>query len=105
MYECVSRCIRQCWLELVKQECLQQLLRYMVQHPEAMDTIEGIREWWLRGISQTVSDEMLVMAIKQVESKGWLIRRDMAMSKALYRINQNALEEIRASLKAWEVSD
>lgn len=105
MYECVSRCIRQCWLELVKQECLQQLLRYMVQHPEAMDTIEGIREWWLRGISQTVSDETLVMAIEQVESKGWLIRRDMAMSKALFRINQNALEEIRASLKAWEVSD
>ena len=95
----------QSWLELVNQECLKQLLRYMVQHPEAKDTIEGIREWWLRDISQTISEETLVMAIEQLESKGWVIRRDVAALKTLYRINPSTLEEIRESLKAWEVSD
>jgi len=85
--------------ELVKQECLKQLLRYMVVHPEAMDTIEGIREWWLRDISQTVSEDTLAMAIEELELKGWLIRRDTPASKALYHINPNTLEEIRESLQ------
>jgi DNA-binding PadR family transcriptional regulator len=67
----------------------------MVQHPEAMDTIEGIREWWLGDISQTVSEGTLAVAIEELESKGWLIRREMAASTALYRINPSTLEEIR----------
>jgi DNA-binding PadR family transcriptional regulator len=45
------------------------------------------------------------MAIEQLESKGWLIRRDVAAIKTLYRINPSKLEEIRELLKAWEVSD
>jgi hypothetical protein len=85
--------------ELVKQECLKQLLRYMVVHPAAMDTIEGIREWWLRDISQTVSEDTLAMAIEELELIGWLIRRDTAASKVLYHINPNTLEEIRESLQ------
>ena len=88
----------------MNQECLKQLLWYMVQHPEAMDTIEGIREWWLRDISQTVSESTLAVAIEELESKGWLIRRDMASATALYRINQSTLEEIRELLQAWKAS-
>lgn len=99
VYECLPRCIRQCGSELVKQQCLKQLLQYMVQHPEAMDTTEGIREWWLRDISQTVSEDTLAMVIVELELKGWLIRRETAASKVLYRINPDALDEIRESLQ------
>jgi DNA-binding PadR family transcriptional regulator len=89
----------------VNQECLKQLLRYMVQHPEAMDTVEGIREWWLRDVSQTVSENTLVAAIEELESKDWLIRRDMTGLKTLYRINPSKLEEIRELLQTWKASD
>ena len=71
----------------------------MVQHPEAMDTIEGMREWWLRDVSQTVSDSTLAVAIEELESKGWLVSRSMASSKTLYRINPSRLEEIRELLE------
>ena len=71
----------------------------MVQHPEAMDTTEGIREWWLRGISQTVIEDTLAMVIEELELKCWLIRRDTAASKVLYRINPDALDEIRELLQ------
>lgn len=89
----------------MKQECLQQLMRYMVQHPEAMDTREGIREWWLRDSGYAVSDNELALAIEELESKGWLIRREMAASRALYRINSNGLEEMKTALQPGEISN
>lgn len=46
------------------------ILRYLSAHPQAMDTIEGITDWWV--IREWVRDEMepLLRALQQLTDRG-----------------------------------
>lgn len=44
-----------------ERETARAILRYLVKHPEAKDTLEGIAQWWLGGgISRRVNVERAV---------------------------------------------
>jgi hypothetical protein len=80
-------------------EFVEEILRYVVAHPGAKDTVSGIQKWWLpRRISEE-GKRKIEESLKLLVSKGWLIERRPPQSETIYSLNENSLEEINDFLK------
>ena len=79
-------------------EFVEEILRYVVAHPGAKDTVSGIQKWWLpRRISEE-GKRKIEESLKLLVSKGWLIQRCPPQSETIYSLNENSLEEINGFL-------
>jgi hypothetical protein len=76
-----------------------QILAYLVAHPDAQDTLEGIVEWWL--LERTIKFETARVkeALAELSSKGLILEEKGTDSRTLYRINKDRYEEIRKIFK------
>ena len=71
-----------------------EILRYLVEHPDAKDTIEGILRWWFpKGGLEREQD--VQHAIDELVSKGWVVKRGTTPSQAVYGMDKNHLEDIK----------
>lgn len=77
----------------------KEVLCYLVNHPDAQDTLEGILRWWL--LEQTVkfNIEKVRMVIDQLVREQLLTRHDGADLQVSYRINAEKYDAILALLK------
>jgi hypothetical protein len=85
-------------LNLPKTKTLQtgyQILSYLVEHPEAQDTLEGIVEWWLLERAIKFQKTQILKAITELVAKGLVIEHKGGDSQTHYRINRNQLERIQ----------
>lgn len=75
------------------------VLTYLVQHPEAQDTLEGIAEWWLleRRILDTVGN--LETVLDDLVKRGFLLATQPAEGRCRYRLNREREREIRGHLR------
>jgi hypothetical protein len=76
-----------------------QILAYLVEHPEAQDTVEGIVEWWLLERAIKSQETQIVKAISELVTKGLVIEYQGRDLQTHYRINQNKFEEIQKLIK------
>ena len=79
------------------QALIRQILDYLIQHPNAKDTIEGISQWWLpkeEGASQRKDVEA---ALDWLVAKGWLTER--APAQTLFGLNRERVAEIQRFLQ------
>ncbi len=77
----------------------REILSYLVEHPDAKDTTEGIMNWWLsKGDTERERDEVQ-KAIDFLVAKGWLVMREIADSKKIYGVEMGRLGEIETYLK------
>ena len=75
-------------------EFVEEILRYVVAHPGAKDTVNGIQNWWLpRRISEEGKGK-IAKSLKLLVAKGWLIARCPPQSETIYSLNENSLQEI-----------
>lgn len=73
----------------------REILSYLVEHPDAKDTIEGIMKWWLsKGDTEREKDEVQE-AIDFLVARRWLVMREIADSKKIYGVESERLGEIR----------
>jgi hypothetical protein len=72
-----------------------QILTYLVEHPEAQDTLEGIVEWWLLERAIKFQEAAVSKAIAELVTKGLVIGQKGYDSKIHYRVNQSRFEEIK----------
>ncbi len=72
-----------------------QILAYLVEHPEAQDTVEGIVEWWLLERTIKFQKTQIIKAISELVAKGLVIENKGRDSQTHYRINQSKYKEIR----------
>jgi hypothetical protein len=81
------------------EKVIRGILQYLVEHPDAKDTAEGIYKWWLsKGRSQWGRDEVQE-ALDLLTTKRWLTRRGTIRSKEIYGINKERLQEIKNYLQ------
>lgn len=86
-------------------EVRSEILGYLLDHPQAMDTLDGIATWWVleQHVQRGIDD--VEAALSELVDAGLLIRLndDRSASGAslpvLYRLNHERLAEIRATVR------
>jgi hypothetical protein len=75
-------------------DALERLvLRYLLEHPAAADSIEGVRLWWLRGAG-AVSQSMLRTVLDELLRREWLMTRGDRPETRIYCLNENEREAV-----------
>jgi hypothetical protein len=82
-----------------RDELIVEILRYVVAHPRAKDTIDGIEKWWLSKSTRREGKRRTEETLNLLATKGWLIARSSPQSDTIYSLNENSLEEIHAFLR------
>ena len=76
-----------------------EILAYLVDHPKAQDTLEGIVEWWLLEREIKFETARVKEALSELVDKGLILEKKGPDSQIHYRINQSRFEEIRKLAK------
>jgi hypothetical protein len=76
-----------------------EVLAYLVQHPQARDTIEGIAEWWL--LEQRIRTAVVEVeaALRDLVGQDFLIMRQCRDGRMYYGLNRAKVREIRRHLR------
>ncbi|MBV8901861.1 MAG: hypothetical protein JOY92_17305 [Verrucomicrobia bacterium] len=76
-----------------------EVLAYLVEHPQAQDTLEGIAEWWL--LEQRIRDAVadVEAALSELVTKGFLVARQCADGQTYYGLNRDKEREVRRHLR------
>jgi hypothetical protein len=82
-------------------EILQYLLQYLIAHPDAKDTLQGILRWWFPGNMDREETEVQE-ALDLLVARSWLTQRRTIPSRTLYGLNKKKLEEIKVFLRERE---
>jgi hypothetical protein len=67
------------------EETVEEIRRYLFEHPNACDTLEGVRVWWLRG---RVPDALVQQALNALVARGLVERRRLPGGGAIYAAAQ-----------------
>jgi hypothetical protein len=81
---------------------IQQILRYLIEHPDAKDTVQGILRWWLPKDPVERSEEEVQEVLEVLVARGWMTKRQTITSQELYGMNKEKLNTIQAFLRKGE---
>jgi len=76
----------------------RQILRHLIECPDAVDTAAGILQWWLSAGQHLTNQAELEGILELMVAQGWLIQTAVDSSSKLYGVNDRRLEEIREFL-------
>ena len=87
------------WRKSGQPAIASEILAYLVEHPQAQDTLEGIAQWWLmeQRIKQVISE--VKSALKELVREGLVLEHEGSDGQARYTINLEKRAQIRARLK------
>lgn len=72
-----------------------EILAYLVDHPKAQDTVEGIINWWLMDRMIKFQELQVKKALAELVVKGLVVEQIGNDSEIHYRINQRRFGEIK----------
>jgi len=72
----------------------QRILKYLVENPQAEDTLEGIVEWWLLDRFTKSNAARVREALDELVTAGLVLARRGKESRTYYKINRRKLREI-----------
>jgi hypothetical protein len=73
--------------ELFDTTFAKSVMEYLQKHPQAMDTVDGIAEWWIAGEESRIDLRMLGRVLEELTRQGFLERIEVAESTH-YRLNK-----------------
>jgi hypothetical protein len=77
----------------------RQILTYLVNHPDAQDTLEGIMQWWLLHQEIHYRRNLILNALDELVQKGLIIVRKPDSSSPRYQANWKRAAEIKQSIE------
>jgi len=81
------------------QETSHKILAYLMDNPDAQDTLEGIVDWWLlqQDIKRNVA--LIRKTVDELIHKGFLLERHGNNRTKYYQVNRERLHEISALIE------
>ena len=76
----------------------REILSYLVEHPKAQDTLEGILEWWLTERCVKYQMRKVQNAIEALVRDRLVIEHEVAGSQSTYQVNPDKYMEITTRL-------
>jgi hypothetical protein len=76
-----------------------EILTYLVDHPNARDTLEGIVDWWLLERQIKFQTARVKQALSDLVARGLIFEKKGSNSQIHYRVNQSEYEEIQEPFK------
>jgi hypothetical protein len=91
--------MKPCGCKAGKSEVARQILAYLIENPEAQDTVEGIVDWWL--LDQEIQRQTAIAneALSELVAKRFVFARRGKDLRIHYRINRSKVGEIRDLIK------
>ena len=74
------------------------LLLYLVEHPDAKDTVEGIVHWWLAPAQADVAARTVNAALEDLHRRNW-ISMAVVGNATIYGLQKAQLGDIRLFLE------
>jgi hypothetical protein len=72
------------------QTVIQRIVRYLAEHPDAKDTVDGITRWWVgENLDRNAVQEALDLLVLQ----GLMMKREGPSFKTIYGLNKAAGRE------------
>ena len=87
---------------------IAEILRYLVEHPDAKDTIEGITRWWIppqRPEGDEWKRDLVQGAMDELVARGWIVRRETTPSHVVYGLDKQHLTTIANSVRSESADD
>jgi hypothetical protein len=87
---------------------ITEILRYLVEHPDAKDTIEGITRWWIqpqRPERDEWKRDLVQDAMDELVARGWVVRRDITPSNVVYGLDKQHLTTITNRVRSESADD
>jgi hypothetical protein len=77
-----------------KEELAEEILRYLIDHPNAQDTLKGIVTWWL--LERTIKNQTALVkeVLDKLVADGLVIAQQGSDSQILYKINRHRRRKI-----------
>ena len=82
-----------------EQEIGRLILRYLQEHPDAKDTVEGIAQWWVLRELSAVRFAAVERAVALLLSEDFIVETRREGSPPYYRLNQNKKRLISEIIK------
>jgi Fe2+ or Zn2+ uptake regulation protein len=71
-------------LELARLE--NAINEYLLQHPQAADTVEGVFQWWLTEFAISASREKISQALENLVQRGVVEKSELHDGSAIYAL-------------------
>lgn len=84
---------------------IHEILRYLIEHPDAKDTIDGILRWWIPQGHAERKKEDVEHAINELVAKGWIVKRETTPSHTVYGVDKHQLEQVRNFLASETIGN
>ena len=81
------------------QETAHKILAYLMDNPDAQDTLEGILDWWLLQQDLQRNIALVRKALDELLDKRFLLERKGNDKRKYYQVNHEKLTEIATLIK------
>ncbi len=75
------------------------MLSYLIEHPKAKDTADGIRHWWLPLSWRRYTRHQVEQVLERLVEKKWLVARGKGYQSRLYALNKESISDILVFVK------
>jgi hypothetical protein len=90
-------------IHYTQEEISNAILQYLLRHPQAQDTLEGIVHWWL--LEERIHQRTLEISevVKVLVKKHFLIEKKISNTDVLYSLNTKKKDVIKSMIEKQNV--
>jgi predicted RNA-binding protein YlqC (UPF0109 family) len=82
-----------------KEQLTNEILQYLVDHPNAQDTLNGVVNWWLLGRTIKPRTALVEEVLHKLVDDRLVIAQHKSDSQTTYKLNLRKRKQIIASLQ------